>query len=436
MAGFYAKTSKEKNVSTPVPIQREVAGVKRRVGWLALLLSVVLLVSACGQGGGQPSTGAGEGEGGGGDGETVELTVLGPWSGPEAEQFMPVLEAAEKELGIRVNYQTQRAEDLQTVLPAQFEAQQAPGDVIFMWDWWVKENAQHAVDLKDIWEPEAQAFRMPASEADGKIVAVPYALTVKPGFWYRKSFFEKHGLQPPSNWDEFMALLEKISKIEGIKAPIASGDGVGWPLSDVTEHFLIAFGGPQLQRDLIEGKVSWTDPQVRSIFEERLVPALKYFGDPVEWTQAVDLWWNGEYALYFMGNWITGMVDDPSDLGVFALPGTKGVVASTDYAFVPQYSQHVDEAKKLLAFLISQKGMELRAQQGGKLANRTDVAPDAHPDVDQQVAELMVDAELLPDLDDSIGGDWQRTFWDQLKLLWVQPDAVGDVLQTLQDERK
>ncbi|PZN12949.1 MAG: ABC transporter substrate-binding protein [Bacillota bacterium] len=349
---------------------------------------------------------------------------------------MPVLEAAEKELGIRVNYQTQRAEDLQTVLPAQFEAQQAPGDVIFMWDWWVKENAQHAVDLKDIWEPEAQAFRMPASEADGKIVAVPYALTVKPGFWYRKSFFEKHGLQPPSNWDEFMALLEKISKIEGIKAPIASGDGVGWPLSDVTEHFLIAFGGPQLQRDLIEGKVSWTDPQVRSIFEERLVPALKYFGDPVEWTQAVDLWWNGEYALYFMGNWITGMVDDPSDLGVFALPGTKGVVASTDYAFVPQYSQHVDEAKKLLAFLISQKGMELRAQQGGKLANRTDVAPDAHPDVDQQVAELMVDAELLPDLDDSIGGDWQRTFWDQLKLLWVQPDAVGDVLQTLQDERK
>ncbi|MFO7274354.1 MAG: ABC transporter substrate-binding protein [Bacillota bacterium] len=410
--------------------------MKRRVGWLALLLSVVLLVSACGQGGGQPSTGAGEGEGGGGDGETVELTVLGPWSGPEAEQFMPVLEAAEKELGIRVNYQTQRAEDLQTVLPAQFEAQQAPGDVIFMWDWWVKENAQHAVDLKDIWEPEAQAFRMPASEADGKIVAVPYALTVKPGFWYRKSFFEKHGLQPPSNWDEFMALLEKISKIEGIKAPIASGDGVGWPLSDVTEHFLIAFGGPQLQRDLIEGKVSWTDPQVRSIFEERLVPALKYFGDPVEWTQAVDLWWNGEYALYFMGNWITGMVDDPSDLGVFALPGTKGVVASTDYAFVPQYSQHVDEAKKLLAFLISQKGMELRAQQGGKLANRTDVAPDAHPDVDQQVAELMVDAELLPDLDDSIGGDWQRTFWDQLKLLWVQPDAVGDVLQTLQDERK
>ncbi|HEY8393252.1 MAG TPA: ABC transporter substrate-binding protein [Thermaerobacter sp.] len=414
--------------------------MKRRVGWLALLVLVALLAAACGQGGGQESAGSGGNEGaggsGGGEGGAVELTVLGPWSGPEAEQFMPVLEAAEKELGITINYQTQRAEDLQAVLPAQFEAKQSPGDVIFMWDWWVKENAQHAVDLKDIWEPEAQAFRIPASEADGKVVAVPYALTVKPGFWYRKSFFEKHGLQPPSNWDEFMALLEKISKIEGIKAPIASGDGVGWPLSDVTEHFLIAFGGPQLQRDLIEGKVAWTDPQVRSIFEDRLVPALKYFGDPVEWTQAVDLWWNGEYALYFMGNWITGMVEDPSDLGVFALPGTKGVVASTDYAFVPQYSQHVDEAKKLLAFLISQKGMELRAQQGGKLANRTDVAPEAHPDVDRQVAELVGNAELLPDLDDAIGGDWQRTFWDQLKLLWVQPDAVGDVLQTLQDERK
>jgi len=26
---------------------------------------------------------------------------------------------------------------------------------------------------------------------------------------------------------------------------------------------------------------------------------------------------------------------------------------------------------------------------------------------------------ILPDMDDTVGGDWQSLFWDQLKLLWV-----------------
>lgn len=398
--------------------------------WLAILAAVALLVTACGRGG----TGAGDQQGAAGEGGG-ELTVIGPWSGPEMEQFLPVLQEAEKRLGVTIRYQTQRAEDLAQVLPAQFEAGTAPGDVIFMWDWWVKEHADHAVDLKDIWEPEASAFRMPAAEAEGKVVAVPYALTVKPGFWYRKSFFAEHGLEPPTTWEEFMALLQRLDRIEGIQAPVVSGDGTGWPLTDVVEHFLIAFGGPDLQRGLIEGRVAWTDPEVQAVFRDRLVPALEYFSDPMDWTQAAELWWQGEYGLYFMGNWLTGMVDDPSDLGVFPLPGTKGMVAATDYAFIPRHSPRVDKAKELLAFLIGREGMELRAKQGGKLSNRTDVPADAHPDVDRQVAELLEGVELLPDLDDAIGGDWQRTFWDQLKLLWVQPDQWQGVLERLEQER-
>lgn len=38
----------------------------------------------------------------------------------------------------------------------------------------------------------------------------------------------------------------------------------------------------------------------------------------------------------------------------------------------------------------------------------------------------------LPDLDDTIGGEFQSKFWDQLKLLWVRPEQVDDVLDTLE----
>ncbi|HEX6988052.1 MAG TPA: ABC transporter substrate-binding protein, partial [Bacillota bacterium] len=420
-----------------------------RWGAVVVLAVALLLTAACGGGSQAPSQAGGEGSG---DGEPageapvspptpaeppVTLTVIGPWAGAEMEQFMPALEAAEEALKLDIEYRIYRAEDLQSVLPPQFAAQQAPGDVIFMWDWWIRENAQHAVDLSDIWEAESGNYLLQAAEADGRVVAVPYAMSVKPGFWYKKSFFEAHGLEPPSDWDGFMALLDQIAAIEGITAPIASGDGVGWPLSDVTEHFLIAFGGPDLQHGLISGDVAWTDPEVRQIFTDRLVPALEYFGDPVEWTQGVELWWNEEYALYFMGNWITGMVENPDDLGVFPLPGTRGVVAGTDYAFVPAYSRNIDAARDLVAFLISREGMLARAAQGGKLTGRTDIDAGAYPPADAALAQALAEVEeTLPDLDDTVGGDWQAAFWDQLKLLWVDPSAVDEVLEILQEERE
>ena len=81
---------------------------------------------------------------------TVTLTVIGPWSGDEMENFMPVLEAFTEETGIEVEYKIYRAEDLATILPAQFEAQMAPADIIFMWAWWIKNNTEHILDISDI----------------------------------------------------------------------------------------------------------------------------------------------------------------------------------------------------------------------------------------------------------------------------------------------
>ncbi len=364
---------------------------------------------------------------------TITMTV--PWAGPELEQFLPVVRAFEEKENVKVKCLTYRGEDLSAVLPAQFEAGQSLGDIIFLWDWWVKKNDQHAVDLTDIWAPVKSAYIPSPAEAGGKVVALPYVMVAKPGFWYRSSFFEKNGLKAPANWDEFTSLLKKIGGISGIKNPIVTGNGVGWPISDVTEHFLITFGGAELQNKLIDKSVKWTDPQVRKIFENRIIPLLKEgaFSDPVEWTQAIELWWGGEYGLYFMGNWITGMVEDAGDLGVFTLPGAKAMVTGQDWAFIPKYSENIDLAKKLFAFMISKEGATIRAKQGGKLVARNDISSSLYPKADQAVAEAVSKMETtVLDLDDSIGGDWQRLFWDQLKLLWVSPDSLDDVLKKLQ----
>ncbi|MCR4425856.1 MAG: ABC transporter substrate-binding protein [Firmicutes bacterium] len=365
-----------------------------------------------------------------------KLTVIGGWSGPEMDAFLPVLRAFEQETGIKVDYQIYRAEDLAILLPAQFAAKTAPADVIFMWAWFINKQAQagHILDVTgQIREADFLMGALDPLKVGNKIYGTVYTGKVKPGFWYRKSFFAKHGLEVPTTWPEFTDLLAKIKKIPGIKAPIVSGDGVGWPLSDVTEHFIATFGGPELHRSLAAGSISWTDPVVRGIFEGRLVPLLKagYFSEPIEWTMALDLWWGGDYALYFMGSWITGMVKDPNDLGVFSLPGAMGVVFATDYAFVPAYTKAPAEAKRLLEFL-GTKGQEIQVKQGGHIATYANVALDAYPPVDRGVANLLRGRVALSDLDDTVGGEFQTAFWDQLKLLWVSPGRVGEVLDTLQ----
>jgi multiple sugar transport system substrate-binding protein len=364
------------------------------------------------------------------------LTVIGPWSGDEMDAFLPVLKAFEEETGIKVEFLTYRAEDLSTLLPAQFTAESTLGDLIFMQSWFIQDQAKkgHIMDISAvITEDDFIQGSLDGLKVDGKLYGAAYTGKVKPGFWFRKSFFEKNQLTVPNNWEDFQALLEKMKGIEDISAPIASGNGVGWPLSDITEHFIVAFGGTELFHNLINHSIHWNDAKVKEIFENRLAVLLKenYFGEPSEWTMVLEKWWNGDYGLFFMGSWITGMVDDPSDLGVFSLPGTQGLVFAPDYLFIPAYTQNPENAKKLLAFLVTQ-GQELQVQQGGHLATYLNVPIEFYPEVDRNVAQILEGKMALPDLDDTIGGEFQSKFWDQLKLLWVKPEQVDDVLDTLE----
>lgn len=369
--------------------------------------------------------------------EEMVITLISGWAGDEMEAFMPILDVFTEDTGITVNYVVNRAEDLATILPAQFAAQRTPADVIFMWSWWINEKMEHIVDISDSISPIASEI-MPGVvdqvTIDEKIYGAPYTGKLKPGFWYRRSFFDTHGLEAPTTWDDFVALLDTIQGIAGIEAPIASGDGVGWPLSDVTEHFLLTFGGTELFAGLKDGSVSWTGAQVTDIFENRLVPLLSagHFSEPKDWTLILEDWWAGKHALYFMGSWITGMVEDPNDLGVFALPGAEAFVFNPDFCFVPKYSKHQTEAADLAKFLSGAEAQTLQVAEGGHIATNLGVSLEDYPVVDKRVAELLEGAAAVYDLDDFIGGEFQQTFWDQLKLLWVQPADMATVLANIE----
>jgi len=137
------------------------------------------------------------------------VSVIGPWSGVEMDAFIPVLEAFKAETGIDYTYQTYRAEDLANVLPAQFSAKKSPADVIFMWSSFITSNTKSIVELTDVIDTDAYipGALDNVTAADGAVYGIAYTAKVKPGFWYRKSFFEAHGWTAPRTWDEFVTLL-------------------------------------------------------------------------------------------------------------------------------------------------------------------------------------------------------------------------------------
>ncbi|OYT25868.1 MAG: hypothetical protein B6U95_08340 [Thermofilum sp. ex4484_82] len=191
--------------------------------------------------------------------EEVELVVFSLWGGTEEENFLKALKAFEEKTGIKVKHVSQTTEGLQVGIPTQFAAGKTVADLIVApWPAWIRElgKAGHLLEVTDLIDPtKYPKDYIDMVTVDGKIYAAPFKAWAKPGFWYKKSFFEKHGLTPPKTWDEFLDLLEKLKNIPGIEAPIASGDGVGWPLSDVTEAFIINRGSPELQLKLISGEI-------------------------------------------------------------------------------------------------------------------------------------------------------------------------------------
>jgi multiple sugar transport system substrate-binding protein len=373
------------------------------------------------------------------------LTVYALWSGTEQYNFEQALGNFTQNTGINVTYYGYTTQDLLVSVPLQLASPPYDVDVIIApWPYWILQNSPYLTSVNDvITESQFPAnIISPVKDSSGTIWAAPFKLSGKPGFWYRKSFFQDNGLSVPTTYDEFKnTLLPAIQAIPGVEEAIASGDSVGWPLSDTTEGFIMGLGGYQLQLDLETGPSvrNWTDPQVKSVFEN-LTQLLEagYFSTPAEWEPQLAKLWDGKYGMYWQGSFVTTLPEvlDLNDLAFFGFPGTDGVSGSVDYAVITKEAPHLSEAKQLVQYLAGADAQEIMVKQGGFLATNLNVPSSAYKAVDKTVVDFMGKAgiNIVPDLDDTIGGQWQQAFWDQLKLLWTSPSTstMNSVLNALQ----
>ncbi|OQY37985.1 ABC transporter substrate-binding protein, partial [Candidatus Atribacteria bacterium 4572_76] len=154
------------------------------------------------------------------------VTVLGVWTGAEAEAFQKMMAPFEAETGIKVEFTGTR--DLPAVLTTQVEAGNPPdvsalpnpGQMIEF------ARAGKLVDLStfmdmDVLQSDYSPTWLDLGTYKGKLNGVFISADLKSLVWYNPKAFAAAGYTVPTTWEEMIALSDKM--VADGKTPWAIG---------------------------------------------------------------------------------------------------------------------------------------------------------------------------------------------------------------------
>lgn len=243
----------------------------------------------------------------------------------------------------------------------------ASPDVVF---WYVGNRMRQFVtpglleDVSTVYTPEVKAelgeVATDLVTVDGKQYGVPYT-DYQWGIYYRKDLFEKAGVtDKPKTWDEFLAACEKI-KASGLE-PIVIGSKDLWPTAGWFDYLNLRLNGYEFHMELMAGKIPYTDPRVKALFEKWGELLAKGFfvknHASLSWQESQSLLYQGKAAMMLIGNFIVPNFPPEVKDSMDFFPVPKIVPEMQDYEEAPMDSVHVpakaqnkEDAKKFMAFI-------------------------------------------------------------------------------------
>ncbi|MBX2837716.1 MAG: extracellular solute-binding protein [Gammaproteobacteria bacterium] len=226
-------------------------------------------------------------------------------------------------------------------------------------------NAGLFEDVSDLWDEQGfhdtLAAIKPTMTIDGKQWGVPYTY-YQWGVYYRKDIFDKLNLSEPTNWEEFNAVANTL-KEAGV-TPITIGTKFLWTAAGVFDYLNLRTNGYEVHNDLTAGKVKYSDPRIKAVFEtwKEMVDNGYFVKNhaTMSWQDAIAPFANGDAAMYVMGNFSVdgyknaGLTEDQIDYFQFPeiTPGLpRAEEAPADAFFIPTRAKNKEDARKFLAFI-------------------------------------------------------------------------------------
>ncbi len=213
--------------------------------------------------------------------QAEQLTVFGPWLGPDQENVEKVLAGFAAASGHEVNYVGSDSFEQQIMIDA--EAGSAPNVAVFPQPGlaadmakrgfltpladgtadWVKENyaaGQSWVDLGTY------------AGADGadSLYGFFYKVDVKSLVWYSPENFEDAGYEVPTSMEDLKTLTDQIVADGGTPWCIGLGSGgaTGWPATDWVEDMMLRTQTPADYDAWVKNDLKFNDPKVVAAIEE------------------------------------------------------------------------------------------------------------------------------------------------------------------------
>ena len=375
-----------------------------------------------------------------------QLTIFGPWLGPDAEAIDKVLAYFAEATGADVRYTGSDSFETQIVVDA--EAGSAPNVAVFPQPGLASDMAKRGFltplgddaagwmsknyAAGDSWVALGSYAGADGSEA---FYAFPYKADVKSLVWYVPENFEDFGYEVPETMEEFRALMDQM--VADGETPLCvglgSGGATGWPATDWVEDLMLRVHSPDVYDQWVTNEMPFDDPKVIEVLDlyKELTGADDYVAGNAKDTAAVDFRDSPK-----------GMFDSPpqcmmhrqaSFIPAFFPEGTE-VGLDADFFYFPAYAEkdlgspvlgagtlfavtnESDAAHGFIDFLQTPIAHELWMSQegGGFLTPLKTVNTDVYvSDVRKALGDILLNAttfrfdgsDLMP------GGVGAGTFW-------------------------
>ncbi len=125
------------------------------------------------------------------------------------------------------------------------------------------------LDIKDVWQEMRGDEIFPEGlrriiTFDGVRAAIPISLSIVNDVFYNKEVFDRLGLVPPTRWEEWNQVCEKLEA----NNVACLGNSSGWPWSFYNFYApLLSVVGEEGYWQFARGELSFTGPEMRKAFE-------------------------------------------------------------------------------------------------------------------------------------------------------------------------
>lgn len=224
-------------------------------------------------------------------------------------------------------------------------------------------------EYRDLIPSEIIESLIPVGEFSEKLYFMPYRPNVEIDFYNEKRFNE-HGLKPPTNWDEFLAVAKTLKEKEGVGRAAIKGTLDGNTTVQLFEFIRQAGGDPLVLND--EGSIK------AYTFLKELWPYLSPDTKKADWNTMNK--YLATESVYYGANWpfaINVIVKDGGKEEIKAAkaisgPAKQSKVLGGEVIGIPVGSPNKELAFEFTKYLMSRETQEILVKEMGWPSARSD----------------------------------------------------------------